>query len=701
MITGAVLSAVQVTVVEAVAELPQPSTAVNVLVWLTEQLLVTAAPSEEVIVTALHASVALAEPSAALISEAIGLQSRVVAGGAVITGAVLSAVHVTVVEAVAELPQPSTAVNVLVWLTEQLVVTAAPSEEVIVTALQPSVALAEPSAALISETLGLQSRVVAGGAVITGAVLSTVHVTVVEAVAELPQPSTAVNVLTCVTVHDEVVAAASLDVIVTAAQPSVAVADPRAAVMSAAVGLQSSVTLVYEPVNVGGARSFVQLTVLEVVAELPQPSTAVNVLTCVTVHDEVVAAASLDVIVTAAQPSVAVADPRAAVMSAAVGLQSSVTLVYEPVNVGGARSLVQLTVLEVVAELPQPSTAVNVLTCVTVHDEVVAAASLDVIVTAEQPSVAVADPRAAVMSAAVGLQSSVTLVYEPVNVGGARSLVQLTVLEVVAELPQPSTAVNVLTCVTVHDEVVAAASLDVIVTAEQPSVAVADPRAAVMSAAVGLQSSVTLVYEPVNVGGARSLVQLTVLEVVAELPQPSTAVNVLTCVTVHDEVVAAASLDVIVTAAQPSVAVADPRAAVMSAAVGLQSSVTLVYEPVNVGGARSLVQLTVLEVVAELPQPSTAVNVLTWVTVHDEVVAAASLDVIVTAAQPSVAVADPRAAVMSAAVGLQSSVTLVYEPVNVGGARSLVQLTVLEVVAELPQPSTAVNVLTWLQYMMK
>ena len=97
------------------------------------------------------------------------------------------------------------------------------------------------------------------------------------------------------------------------------------------------------------------------------------------------------------------------------------------------------------------------------------------------------------MSAAVGLQSSVTLVYEPVNAGGARSLVQLTVLEVVAELPQPSTAVNVLTCVTVHDEVVAAASLDVIVTAEQPSVAVADPRAAVISAAVGLQSSVTLV----------------------------------------------------------------------------------------------------------------------------------------------------------------------------------------------------------------
>ena len=218
VITGAILSAVHVTVVEAVTELPQPSTAVNVLVWLTEQLVVTAVASEEVIVTALHASVAVAEPSAALISEVVGLQSRVVAGGAVITGAVLSAVHVTVVEAVAELPQPSTAVNVLVWLTEQLSVTAEASEEVIVTALQPSVAVAEPSAALISEAVGLQSSVVAGCAVITGAILSAVQVTVVEAVAELPQPSTAVNVLVWLTEQLSVTADPSEEVIVTALQ---------------------------------------------------------------------------------------------------------------------------------------------------------------------------------------------------------------------------------------------------------------------------------------------------------------------------------------------------------------------------------------------------------------------------------------------------------------------------------------------------
>ena len=277
MITGAILSAVHVTVVEAVAELPQPSTAVNVLVWLTEQLSVTAVASEEVIVTALQPSVALAEPSAALISEAVGLQSSVVAGGAVITGAILSAVHVTVVEAVAELPQPSTAVNVLVWLTEQLVVTAVASEEVIVTALHASVALAEPSAALISETLGLQSRVVAGGAVIIGAILSAVQVTVVEAVAELPQPSTAINVLVWLTEQLSVTAVASEEVIVTALHASVAVAEPSAALISEVLGLQSRVVAGCAVIT-GAILSAVQVTVVEAVAELPQPSTAINVL---------------------------------------------------------------------------------------------------------------------------------------------------------------------------------------------------------------------------------------------------------------------------------------------------------------------------------------------------------------------------------------------------------------------------------------
>jgi hypothetical protein len=117
------------------------------------------------------------------------------------------------------------------------------------------------------------------------------------------------------------------------------------------------------------------------------------------------------ILVTVPQPSVAVADPRAAVIAAALGLQPSVTGEYVPLNVGGVRSLVHETVLVIVAELLQLSTAVNVLTCVTVQPEVVANASEEVIlVTVPQPSVAVAEPRAAVISPGKGLHPNTTFV---------------------------------------------------------------------------------------------------------------------------------------------------------------------------------------------------------------------------------------------------------------------------------------------------
>ena len=62
-----------------------------------------------------HASVAVAEPSAPLISPAVGLHPSVnEAPVAVIVGAVTSAVHVAVRDAVEVLPQASLAVNVLV-----------------------------------------------------------------------------------------------------------------------------------------------------------------------------------------------------------------------------------------------------------------------------------------------------------------------------------------------------------------------------------------------------------------------------------------------------------------------------------------------------------------------------------------------------------------------------------------------------------
>ena len=74
-----------------------------------------------------------------------------------------------VLEVVAVLPHPSTATKVLVCEAEHEVVDIAPSLDVTDAVLQPSVAVAEPSAALISEADGLQPRVaVAPVIVITG-----------------------------------------------------------------------------------------------------------------------------------------------------------------------------------------------------------------------------------------------------------------------------------------------------------------------------------------------------------------------------------------------------------------------------------------------------------------------------------------------------------------------------------------------------
>ena len=63
MKVGAILSSLHVTVLEIVDVLPQASIAVNVLVSERLQTLLTTEPSDEVIVTAPHASVAVAVPS--------------------------------------------------------------------------------------------------------------------------------------------------------------------------------------------------------------------------------------------------------------------------------------------------------------------------------------------------------------------------------------------------------------------------------------------------------------------------------------------------------------------------------------------------------------------------------------------------------------------------------------------------------------
>jgi hypothetical protein len=78
-----------------------------------------------------HAAVAVAEPKAALISEAEGLQPSVVTAPVIIIAGGLGAlVQVTVVEAVAVLPQASLAVNVLVSEAEHEVITIVPSLDV-------------------------------------------------------------------------------------------------------------------------------------------------------------------------------------------------------------------------------------------------------------------------------------------------------------------------------------------------------------------------------------------------------------------------------------------------------------------------------------------------------------------------------------------------------------------------------------------
>jgi hypothetical protein len=180
--------------------LPQTSLAVNVLVWLREQLELLTDPSDGVTVGLLQASVAVAVPRAAFISLATGLHPRVnVVPPVVIVGPVWSAVHVTVREAVDVFPQASLAVNVLVWLREQLVPLTDPSVGVILGALQPSVAVAVPRAALMSLATGLQPSVVVVPpvAVMVGGVISC-DVTDRLQVEVLPHASLAVHVLVTV-----------------------------------------------------------------------------------------------------------------------------------------------------------------------------------------------------------------------------------------------------------------------------------------------------------------------------------------------------------------------------------------------------------------------------------------------------------------------------------------------------------------------
>ena len=116
VITGGLISSVHVAVRDAVEVFPHASIAVNVLVCDRPQPVLATLPLLNETVGVPQASVAVAVPNAPSIAEALGLQPS--ARGlplVVIVGAILSAVHDTVLDAVDVLPHASRAVHVLVW----------------------------------------------------------------------------------------------------------------------------------------------------------------------------------------------------------------------------------------------------------------------------------------------------------------------------------------------------------------------------------------------------------------------------------------------------------------------------------------------------------------------------------------------------------------------------------------------------------
>ena len=219
------------------------------------------------------------------------------------------------------------ATKVLVCEAAHEVVETPPSVAETDAVLQPSVAVAVPSAALISEADGLQPRVVVvPPAVMDGPLRSRIHVTVAEAVAELPQPSEAVNVLVCDADHEVVTTGPSEAITDGVPQAAVAVAVPSAAFISEADGLQPRVATAPVIIIVGGLGALVQVTVLVMEAVLPQASTATNVLVSEALQEVVATVPSVEVILTVLHASVAVAVPSAAVISEVKGLQPSVSL---------------------------------------------------------------------------------------------------------------------------------------------------------------------------------------------------------------------------------------------------------------------------------------------------------------------------------------------------------------------------------------
>jgi hypothetical protein len=233
--------------------------------------------------------------------------------------------------------------------------------------LQLSDAVALPSAALIAAVDGLHPSDVDAVeiGVTTGAVLSSVHVTVRDVVPTFPHASVAVHVRVCDLAQPIDPTGLSLAVGVNAPpQLSEAVAPPRAASIVAVDGLHpSDVDAVDVAVITGAVISNVHVTVREVVPTFPHASVALHVLVCDRAQPVDPTEPSVAVGVSAPlQLSDAVAPSSAVLIVAVDGLHpSDVEAVDVAVTTGAVISNVQVTVRDSVAVLPQPSVAVHVL----------------------------------------------------------------------------------------------------------------------------------------------------------------------------------------------------------------------------------------------------------------------------------------------------------------------------------------------------
>ena len=156
--------------------------------------------------------------------------------------------------------------------------------------------------------------------------------------------------------------------------------------------------------------------------------------------------------------------------------------------------------------LPQVSVTVQFLVVENVQPEPVSAASVPVAIKPiEQLSLTLAVPKAAVISAAVGLQSTVPAVVNVIT-GSSVSLVYVSVWEVVPVLPQASVTVQFLVVENVQPEPVSKVSVPLATkSVEHLSLTEAVPNAAVISAGVGLQPNVPAAVKVIT-GSCVSLV---------------------------------------------------------------------------------------------------------------------------------------------------------------------------------------------------